>query len=205
MHKNPIHAGLGWDERFTSEKHLYTTLPNFHFEKSIKSKTPGKILIPGDGEGRNGVYAASIGWDVTTFDYSIVAVNHALDLAKEKGVKIDARHASITDISFPTETFDLIAMIFLHLDQEIRLQHFPQLVNSLKPGGLMYVFGFNKRQITLTSGGPKDVDMLFSSQEMISDFNMLKVLQNEEFKGVLDEGPKHQGLAELIEFIGQKI
>ncbi len=193
-----------WDERFSSYKNLYTTQPNVHFAQFLENKKPGKILLPGDGQGRNGVFAARLGWEVTTFDYSEVAVQQTQELARANGVNVKSIHSSIEDIQFETDQFDVIATVFLHLPPVIRSTHFPRLIQYLKTGGTFFLLGFNKRQIDLNSGGPKNIDMLFSREELSNNFSMLHFQKLEEFKFDLNEGPKHQGTAEMIEMVGIK-
>ena len=193
-----------WDERFSTNKNLYSTAPNFQFADYLKLKKPGKILLPGDGEGRNGVFAAKLGWDVTTFDYSKIAIKHTRELAESAGVSIHSICASIDEVQFPEGHFDIIALIFLHLPPEIRKIHFPRLLNFLKNSGEVYLLGFNKRQIDLTTGGPKNEGMLNSKDELKTDFSTLRIEKLEEFRFELNEGPKHQGMAELIEMVGVK-
>jgi len=73
-------------------------------------------------------------------------------------------------------------------------------VTWLKPGGRIILEGFNKSQLGKTSGGPKQVDWLFSSRELAEDFKGLTVQINEEKDRLLDEGPLHQGIASVIQF-----
>jgi len=193
-----------WNERYQTQKNLYTTKSNFHFEQYLKDKEPGKILLPGDGEGRNGVFAAKLGWEVTTFDYSRVGLDHANELAQQEKVNIQTLHSSITEFNFQSNYFDVISIIFFHVPPEIRQMHFPRLLDFLKPKGKLFILGFNKKQIQLSSGGPKNIDMLFDKNELLLNFKNLEIEKLTEFAFDLNEGPKHQGKAELIEFIGIK-
>lgn len=193
-----------WDERFQTSKHLYSTEPNIYFKRYLGQKTSGTILLPADGEGRNGVYAAKNGWNVTSFDYSETGIQHANELAEQENVKLHTHFASIETIDFPKASFDIIAIVFLHLPPDIRTKHFPRLTQYLKTGGELYILGFAKEQIDNSSGGPKNIDMLFSPEELAKDFKSLKILRNQPFTDIIDEGPKHQGKANLIEFIGVK-
>ncbi len=193
-----------WNKRFLTNKNLYTTQPNIHFSQYLEHKKPGKILLPGDGEGRNGVHAAKLGWEVMTFDYSEVAVKHTQELANENNVSIKSIHDSIEKVQFDNEYFDVIAIIFLHLPGIIRSEHFPRLLHFLKKGGELFILGFNKQQINYSSGGPKNEDMLFSKKELEIIFSSITIKKLEEFQYDLNEGPKHQGTAELIQFEGVK-
>ena len=90
-----------WDERYAEEEFAYGIEPNAFFGEELKKLTPGKILLPADGQGRNAVYAASLGWDVTAFDMSAVGKERALQLAERKGVAIDFQVGTIPNIGFP--------------------------------------------------------------------------------------------------------
>jgi hypothetical protein len=87
---------------------------------------------------------------------------------------------------------------------ETRLHFYKQCVSWLKPGGLLILEGFNQRQLGLSSGGPKNIDWLFSSATIGEEFPDLKILVNEEKQRTLNEGPLHQGLAEVVQLVGQK-
>lgn len=200
---NPSGGGEMWNERFSQQKHLYSTHPNVLFKQYLDGKKPGKILLPGDGEGRNGVYAAKADWEVVTFDSSEIGVKHSQELAREQKVNVNAFQSSIEDFSFDPGYFDVIAIIFLHLPRHLREKHFLRLSNFLKKNGEIYILGFEKGQINYNSGGPKDLDMLYSVDELSNEFQGLNIIKNAAFEYEIDEGPKHQGTARLIEFIAK--
>ncbi|MFM2442339.1 MAG: hypothetical protein RL449_981, partial [Bacteroidota bacterium] len=101
-------------------------------------------------------------------------------------------------------SFEVIALTYFHLPIEIRLPFYVNCVSWLKPGGKILIEGFSKKQLGLNSGGPKNIDWLFSAKELENEFPRLKIILNEEKQRILDEGPLHQGLAEVVQFIAQK-
>ena len=193
-----------WDERYASEEYIYGKEPNVFFKMWADRNNPGKILLPGDGEGRNAVYAASLGWDVMAFDQSKNAKNKAMRLAEEKGVELNYHTGSILDIPLEKASFDLIGLVYFHLFPEARTRYHEHLVTSLKPGGLVVIEVFSKEQIYNDTGGPKDLKLLYSLGDIITDFNDLEIVYAANEAVLLDEGPFHQGMADVIRFVGKK-
>lgn len=193
-----------WDERYSSIEYIYGLNPNKYFKNFIDNNSKGKILLPADGEGRNGVYAAKKGWNVISFDFSKVAVEKALDLAKNNNVKIDAIVSSAKDFNSDPEVFDAIALIFLHMQPEERREIHKKLTEFLKPGGKIFLCAFTKEQYANDSGGPKDIDMLFDPKDILWDFDGLRVDQLEEIEYDMEEGNFHSGKANILCFSATK-
>ncbi|MCE4565237.1 class I SAM-dependent methyltransferase [Maribellus sp. CM-23] len=193
-----------WNERYSTKEYAYGEKPNRFFKEEISKLKQGSILFPAEGEGRNAVYAATLGWQVKAFDTSTEGREKALQLAEKHKVKIDYRIESYEQISFRPESFDCIVLIFAHMPAAIRQKNHQQLLEFLKPGGTIILEGFSKEQINHKSGGPRDREMLFSAEELRNDFRDLSSLRMEETDTLLDEGPFHQGLASVIRLIGRK-
>lgn len=193
-----------WNERYATVEYAYGIDPN-HFYKEQLAKLPsGKTLFPAEGEGRNAVYAATQGWQVTAFDPSIEGKRKAELLASENGVSIDYRIDSFEFVDLPLESFDCIVLIFAHMHPLKRKYYHQKLITFLKPGGNLILEGFSKKQISNNSGGPRDVNMLFSKEELQSDFYTFSELIVTETDTVLNEGPFHQGTASVIRVLGVK-
>lgn len=193
-----------WNERFATAEYVYGTEPNQFFKNQLENLQPAKILFPAEGEGRNAVYAALQGWNVTAFDSSTVAKKKAKDLAREKGVEIDYRIADYENVSFPGENFDCLVLIYAHMHPQKRKEYHQKLASSLKPGGTLILEGFSKKQIKNNTGGPRNVEMLFSEEELRSDFRFFSELSVSQTGITLDEGPFHQGKAAVIRVVGKK-
>lgn len=194
-----------WNERYQQENYQYGIKPNDFFAKELSKIKSGRILVPGAGEGRDAVYAAKLGWEVHAFDLSEQGEAKANRLASAEKVRIHYKVADAVNVKFPLESFDVIALTFFHLPIEIRLPFYKQCISWLKPGGKIIMEGFNKRQLGLSSGGAKQLEWLFSSAEIATEFPGLTININEELQRNLDEGPLHQGKAEVNQFIGQKL
>ena len=193
-----------WNSRYSEPEFIYGTEPNNYLKDFIEHSVKGNILLPADGEGRNSVFAAKKGWQVDAFDYSHSAQTKALKLAKENKVFINYSVADIQDFT-PNNSYDLIALIYLHLIPEVRSPFFKKLNSWLNPGGHIILEAFSKNQLKNSSGGPKDINLLYDLAEIKDDFKGLKIIEICETEIMLDEGKLHQGKATVIRLIAQKV
>ncbi|WP_108424826.1 class I SAM-dependent methyltransferase [Flagellimonas amoyensis] len=192
-----------WNERYGEEEYVYGIQPNEFFKEQINKLKPGKILLPAEGEGRNAIYAASLGWDVVAFDISEKGREKALGLAADKQVKI---YYSISDVlEFHSDSqFDAMGLCYAHFPAEIRKQAHLHLMQFLKPDGIVIFEAFAKAQMGKASGGPKNKEMLFSIEEVKTEFPDLDFKLLKEKTIELSEGNYHKGKAEVIQFMGVK-
>ncbi|MCF8296037.1 MAG: class I SAM-dependent methyltransferase [Saprospiraceae bacterium] len=192
-----------WNSRYSQDEYVYGEEPNAFFKEHILQLQPGKILLPAEGEGRNAVFAAKIGWEVFAFDSSSEGKKKAEKLALKNNVSINYGIASYEDAMFEENSFDLIALIYAHSPS--RQANHQKLIKFLKPGGIILLEGFSKNQIKNNTGGPKNIELLFSKEELQNDFAYLpekKIWEEEIF---LNEGKHHKGKASVIRLIGKKI
>jgi len=194
-----------WDKRYSEKEFAYGTKPNQFFKQQIDKLFPGKILFLGEGEGRNAVYAAKLGWQVDAVDFSSSAKQKALKLANENGVSINYMVCDLNEYEFKINYYDLVIMIFIHLPTELRDKVFKSSIDSLKQNGKLLVESFDKKQINNTSGGPKDVDLLLSPDDIKNITTNTKEELLEAKTILLDEGEYHVGKADVIRFVGVKI
>ena len=193
-----------WNERYGTTEYAYGTKPNEFYKEQLAKLTPGKILFPAEGEGRNAVYAAKQGWQVTAFDPSIEGKRKAELLAKNNLVSINYLIDNYEFVDFPKESFDCVVLIFAHMHPAKRKTYHQKLISYLKPGGTLILEGFSKKQINNNTGGPRDVEMLFSKEELQQDFYSLLETTINETDTFLNEGPFHKGIASVIRFLGVK-
>lgn len=198
-----------WDQRYGDDNYAYGETPNTWFKNRIDGIKPGKILLPGEGEGRNAVYAARLGWDVYAFDQSKEGKKKAELLAKKYGVFINYQVLELSEIAYELEIFDIIATVFVHFPPGLREKYHRILGSYLKPGGRFIIEGFSKQQLTRVSendsgGGPKNEAMLFSVDELKSDFTNYDIKELLEEVVHLDEGQFHNGMSAVIRFDGRK-
>ena len=198
-----------WDERYKDHEFAYGKDPNMFFKEWLSTWEPGSILMPADGEGRNGVFAARLGWKVTSFDLSTEGQSKALQLAKEHGVALGYIVGDLEQLDFEKETFDAIGLVYAHFSAEKKSIFHKKLDDYLKPGGIIILEAFSKKHIHFNTlnpevGGPKDIDMLYSKAEITADFENYEVLMLEEEDILLNEGKYHIGKGAVIRFAGRK-
>jgi len=193
-----------WNKRYASEEYIYGKVPNRFFKESLDKISPGKILLPAEGEGRNAVYAATQGWDVFAFDISSEGKEKALALSEENGVEINYQVIGFDGYEAEAESFDVIGLIYAHLPDELRLNAYQKCVRLLKPGGALILEGFSKKQLGLDSGGPKKLEMLFSLEELADDLAGLDFQTADEVSIDLNEGAYHTGKGEVVRIIAIK-
>jgi SAM-dependent methyltransferase len=198
-----------WDERYKEHEFAYGKAPNIFFKEWLSTLEPGAILMPADGEGRNGVFAARLGWAVTSFDLSIEGRSKALQLAKEQGVALRYIVGDLEQFHFEKETFDAIGLVYAHFPAEKKSVFHRKLHDYLKPGGIIILEAFSKKHIHLNTlnpevGGPKEIDMLYSKEEITADFENYEILLLEEEEILLNEGKYHIGKGAVTRFVGRK-
>jgi 2-polyprenyl-3-methyl-5-hydroxy-6-metoxy-1,4-benzoquinol methylase len=198
-----------WDDRYNSQEYAYGELPNNYLREQLEKITPGSILFPAEGEGRNAVFAALMGWEVFAFDISEAGKLKALRLAESNNVTIDYQVGSLDTFNFKDEQFDAIALIYAHFPAEIKSSIHRSLNKYLKKNGIIIFEAFSKRHLEFIAanenvGGPKNVEMLFSKEEIRTDFSGYEVIELEEKIIELHEGLYHNGKGSVIRFVGRK-
>lgn len=193
-----------WNDRYSTSEYIYGKEPNKFFEEEINKLNPGKILFLGEGEGRNAVYAASLGWSVDAVDQSETGKMKALKLSLERKVKINYYVEDLYSYKPKPNCYDAAVFIFLHLEEGLRNLVFKKTIDSLKPGGKIILEVFEKDQIKYDSGGPKDEALLYSLEDISEEFIVLDFEKFSKEIVILDEGKYHQGKAAVIRFVGEK-
>jgi len=194
-----------WNRRYSEAGFAYGTKPNLFLVSKSKLLEPGmNILAIGDGEGRNGIWLAEHGMEVTIIDQSEIGLHKARHLAAEKNVVIQTICEDLMSWEWPVNTYDAIVSIFVHFGQTERPTVHKSILEALKPGGWLIMQSFNRDQITRNSGGPKNVDMLYTTEMLARDFSGLSIEELEETEADLDEGVYHHGSAAVINLLAQK-
>ncbi len=191
-----------WNERYSGTAYIYGEEPNVFFAEQLRRLQPGKLILPCEGEGRNAIYAASLGWNVKAFDSSETGKAKALLLAGKNGVTIDYKVEDAATVNYPEKEADLVAFIYAHFPPAIRKQVHQKAVGWLQPGGKIIVEAFNPNQLQNNSGGPKEISMLYTEDMMREDFAGLKTELLQTTRVILKEGKYHEGQADIIRFVG---
>ena len=166
-------------------------------------------FFPAEGEGRNAVFAAKLGWAVSAFDISVEGKKKALLLAEANGVTIDYQVGELQALKYKADQFDAIALIYAHFPADIKSLYHNQLDKYLRRGGIIIFEAFSKNHIDYIArnekvGGPTDLAMLFSVDELRADFVNYEIIELEEKEIELNEGEFHNGKGSVIRFVGRK-
>jgi hypothetical protein len=199
-------GGEMWDQRFSSEEYAYGKEANIWLSERISQINPppnNRALFPADGEGRNAVWAATIGWNSEVFDLSSVGKQKCQLLAEEHGVTVNYEVDDLELREFPDKVFDLIACSWFHTPSEIRKVHMPRMLHSLKSGGHFVMEGYHTSQMPLHSGGPKSLDLLFDLDEVLEELigekaPQMHIIHTAVTSTVLDESELHKGQAMVV-------
>ena len=197
-----------WNTRFAKDGFMYGEKPNEFIKNNTHLFTPkADILCLAEGEGRNAIYLAKQGFAVTALDTSDIGLAKCALNAARSGLDVSL---SCTDLEQwdASTTYDAIVASFMHLPEPLRTKTFKTAMDALRPEGYIVMEFFSKDQMRqgFPSGGPKDLDLLYSVEEvaLVVTTPKTKVLHLEQEEDTLDEGWGHQGKASLIRLILQK-
>ena len=193
-----------WNQRYNQPDYVYGTQPNDFLVSASANIPRGKLLSLGEGEGRNAVYLATQGWDVTAVDSSEVGLEKARRLAAEKGVQITTIVADLIDFQIQPNSWEAIVSIFCHVPSAIRVPLHQAVVRGLKPGGVLVLEAFTPRQLAMGTGGPASPDMLMTLASLRQELAGLRFVQAVELDRKVVEGQFHTGQAAVVQIVGVK-
>ncbi|MBN8678017.1 MAG: class I SAM-dependent methyltransferase [Chitinophagales bacterium] len=194
-----------WNERYASEDFVYGTEPNVWFREQLEALPVGRILLPAEGEGRNAVYAARLGWEVFALDLSEKGKEKALKLAANAGVQMQYDLADIRQYPVAENgPWDAVGLFYAHFPPELRAETHLRIAQALRAGGYLILEAFQPEQLNRNSGGPKSADMLYTLDMLRNDFAGLREIHAFLASVELDEGPGHSGVAEVVRLLLQK-
>jgi SAM-dependent methyltransferase len=203
------HTAKFWDDRYSESGYAFGTAPNQFLTAQHQRLKPGmKTLVIGDGEGRNGVWLASQGLDVLSVDLSPIGLEKTQALAAQHQVSLKTECADLTTWNWAKATYDLVVSIYVHFAPDTRQQVHRSMLDSLKPGGLIILEGFNPDQIQYqrdyNSGGPNNPVMLYDPEMLRQDFVEGEILELTETITELHEGQYHDGKAAVVRLVLKK-
>lgn len=193
-----------WDQAYEKEAYLFGTEPDGFFAEVLPSYKPGRILLPGEGEGRNAVFAAKLGWDVTAYDYSPAAKVKAQKLAVNNKVNIVYDIKDIKTANYPNGRFDAIAFLSIHFNQQDRQEIHSRLKQQLKSGGIFILHAFSVEHPKYNDKGPQTSEHLYSEADVLRDFADFEIIQMETVREYIKEGPSEMGDSSVFRFVGRK-
>lgn len=194
-----------WDERYSGKAYAYGTEPN-DFLRSVTAQLPkGTVLCLGDGEGRNGVWLAEHGFDVTSLDASAVGLAKANRLADRRHVTVTTLHRDLQDYLIEPDRWDAIVSIFCHLPPDLRRRVHAQVVTGLKPGGMFVLEGYTPKQLEFVTGGPSSIELMMNLTELARELAGLELVLAKELQRDIFEGTFHHGPSAVVQLLARRI
>jgi SAM-dependent methyltransferase len=193
-----------WDERYSKAGFSYGTEPNDFLVSVADRIPPGPVLMLGEGEGRNGVFLAGLGYEVVAVDQSGAGLAKARQLADEKGVRIQTQQADLRDFPIQPEAWAGIVSIFCHLPPAIRAPLHAAAVRGLRPGGVFVLEAYTPRQYGRGTGGPPTPELMVSLDTLTGELAGLELLHAQELEREVREGTCHTGLASVVQLLAHR-
>ncbi len=194
-----------WDKRYSEQGFAYGTQPNDFLSENVHHlPVDGNILCLAEGEGRNGVFLARHGFQITAVDSSAVGLKKAEVLASQHNVTITTKVADLADFSLEDNTYDGVVSIFCHLPPDVRSSLHRKIISALKPGGVLILEAYTPDQLTHGTGGPPHKHLMMNLQMLIEDFQSLHILHGTELLREIHEGHLHNGRGAVVQFIAEK-
>ena len=197
----------GWDARYAATAdYVFGTAPSqFVVTHADRLKPRSRILTPADGEGRNAVYLARLGHQVTATDISPAAQDKAKRLAAREGVEVDFQIQDLEGWTWPDAAYDAVAAVFIQFaPPDFRAAIFEGLKRSVKPGGLILLHGYTPRQLDYGTGGPSQVEQLYTPELLEAAFGDFGIEHLRAYEADLDEGAGHRGRSALIDLVARR-
>ena len=195
-----------WEARYSAPGYAFGKEPNY-FLVRCKPLLPasGQVLAVADGEGRNSVWLAERGLDVHAIDFSPTAQDKARALAHEHGVNVIFERADVHNWAYPEAAYDVVCEIFAQFSTPSeRVLKWAGMRKSLKPGGLLIIQGYTPKQLTYGTGGPKQLDQLYTRPMLEKAFAGFQSMVFTEEELEMHEGTSHSGMSALIGLTCQK-
>jgi SAM-dependent methyltransferase len=192
-----------WDDRYSSEEYFFGTEPNEFLKEEIEKLSPGKALFIGEGEGRNSVYAAKLGWEVDCVDISDAGKEKAQKLADKNSVKLNYIVGDALNYNYKNNYYDAVVVIYFHLEEDIREDIHNKYISALKQNGRIILLVYEKEHLTLNTNGPSSLELLYSLDNIVEDFIDLEfeLLKKEKLSRVKN-GLQQESI--IIKFVGRK-
>lgn len=193
-----------WDNVYDTDNYVYGKQPNDFLKLNYSKMPKGKVLCLAEGEGRNAVFLAKQGYQITAVDNSKVGLEKAAKLAAENKVKIETICADLADFDLGEKKWDAIVSIYCHLPANLRQRLYQKVQVGLKPNGCFLLEGYTPKQLDYKTGGPPNVDMMLSASVIEKELPSLHFELLHEIEREVIEGEKHTGLAHVVQVIAFK-
>ena len=193
-----------WDEKYDSEDYIYGKQANTFLQENADAMPMGEILCLAEGEGRNAVFLAKKGYQVTAVDASMVGLNKARKLAEENECSIEFVHADLGDYDPGVDKWHGIVSIFCHVPLEIRKQLHKNIVPALKENGVLLLEAYTPAQLAHGTGGPPSEDLMMSAALLQEELPGMVFSHLQQLEREVVEGTFHSGTGAVVQAIGRR-
>ena len=193
-----------WDQRYSTDEYVYGMDANDFLRLAVDHSQPGNALCLAEGEGRNAVWLAEQGFNVTAVDSSQVGLKKARQMAEKRGVTIQTIHQDLANFQILPNQWDLIISIFAHTPINIRSRIHHQVVKNLKTNGVFILEAYRPEQLNYKTGGPPTADLMMNLKTLQSELQGLEFQHAEELVREVHEGRLHHGEGSVVQIIARK-
>jgi SAM-dependent methyltransferase len=194
-----------WDERYSSAEFYYGTEPNDFLKVHAHEIRPsGRVLCLAEGEGRNAIYLAKLGFDVTAVDQSSVGLKKLHEFAIQNSVNVKTVLSDLADFEIKKAEWDAIVSIWCHVPPALRLKLHKSVVNGLKKDGILILESYHPRQLEYKTGGPPVPELMMTLHALSTELNGLQFKIGQEIVREVQEGKGHFGVSAVTQVLALK-
>ena len=164
-----------WDRRYEGTELLWSARPNRFLVAEAQALPPGRALDLACGEGRNAVWLAELGWEVTGVDFSPVAIGKAGQLAEARGVEAAFEVADLLAYEPAPQAFDLVLVFYLQVAASERGPILRRAAAAVAPGGTFLLVAHDRSNLEEGYGGPREPSVLYTAGDVVADLDGLEV------------------------------
>ncbi len=191
-----------WDERYSGDEYAYGLEPNDFLRAEAHRIPPGAVLCLAEGEGRNAVFLAGLGHQVTAIDLSREGLRKAERLAQRNGVSIEVIQADLATFDLGLDRWSGIVEIFAHVPPPVRQRLHAQIPLALRAGGCLVIEIYRPEQLALGTGGPKELSLFGSLADLRKELTPLELVVAREANREIHEGRFHDGPSATVQLVG---
>ncbi|MBA2317428.1 MAG: class I SAM-dependent methyltransferase [Euzebyales bacterium] len=188
----------GWDARYAERDLVWTADPNRFIASELTQLPPARAIDLGAGEGRNALWLAERGWDVTAVDFSREGLDKGARIASDRGLHVAWVLADLASWTWPHEVFDLVLVAYLHPGMEVVVALLSEAVGHLAPGGTVLVVGHDRDNLERGHGGPSDPAVLYTVGALTAALDGLRVDRAEQVEREVDTDPPAVAIDTLV-------
>ncbi|MGF1617699.1 MAG: class I SAM-dependent methyltransferase [Acidimicrobiia bacterium] len=185
-----------WNQRYQGKDLVWSATPNATLVGEVSGLNPGRALDLGCGEGRNSIWLAEEGWDVTGVDFSSVAIERARDIAERRGVSVEWEVADLNEYEPPSMWFDLVVDLYIHLIPSERRTLTRKAAGAVAEGGTLVILGHDRSNLDEGYGGPQDLTLLHDPEEIAGELTDLTVVRSGRIRRMVET---EEGTVEAID------